>query len=102
MMVPVAVSNQLYELINQVKRYKPDIVVEHPGKPGWIARTGIPSVCLYSPGRSFFGYLGEFTFARRIALQLENTNYEKRISKYVKLPYKKEWYDKDPYSYVKV
>ena len=101
-MVPVAVSNQLYELINQVKRYKPDIVVEHPGKPGWIARTGIPSVCLYSPGRSFFGYFGEFTFARRIALQLENTNYEKRISKYVKLPYKKEWYDKDPYSYVKV
>ena len=38
---PLAVSTQLFELVNQLKEYKPDIVVEHAGKHGWIAKCGI-------------------------------------------------------------
>lgn len=99
--VPVAVSNQLFELINQVKRNDPDLVVEHPGKPGWLAKAGYPSICLFSQARPFFGYAGMFAFARNIAFHLQNDNYEKRLREHIRLPYRESWYEKEPYSYIK-
>lgn len=99
--VPLAVSTQLFELVNQLKKTNPDIIVEHPGKHGWIAKAGYPSMCLFGPGRPFLGYIGEYAFVRNLAFQLENHAFSKQLSQKIKLPYKKEWFDKDPYSYIK-
>lgn len=98
---PVAVSTQVFELINQLKKYKPDIVVEHAGKHGWISKCGIPSVNLFSQARPFFGYAGEYAFIKNLAFHLQNNSYAKNLSKNVRLPYHKNWYEKDPYSYIK-
>ena len=98
---PLAVSTQLFELVNQLKEYKPDIVVEHAGKHGWIAKCGIPSVNLFSQARPFFGYAGEYAFVKNLAFHLQNNGYAENLSKNISLPYFRSWYEKDAYSYIK-
>ncbi|EKQ55514.1 MULTISPECIES: nitrogenase component 1 [unclassified Clostridium] len=98
---PIAVSTQIFELANQVKKYNPDIIIDHVGKHGWIAKLGYPSVNLFSPARPFLGYTGEFAFVKNIAFNLENPSFSKRLSQKVKLPYKDSWYERDAFSYIK-
>lgn len=99
--VPVAVSNQLFELTNQVLRYQPDLVISHNGTQGWLAKMGAVSIQLFDVDRAYFGYRGLFSLVKRIAFAFENTSLPKRLAQHVRLPYKKEWYDKDPFSYLK-
>ncbi|MDR1569592.1 MAG: nitrogenase iron-molybdenum protein subunit alpha [Oscillospiraceae bacterium] len=97
----VAVSNQIFELVNQVNTYKPDLMVSHAGTHGWLARTGVPSVQLFNAMESRFAYNGLFTIISRMALALENPSYEKRLAAHTRLPYKESWYEKNPFSYLK-
>jgi len=99
--LPVSVSNQLFELTNQVKRYKPDIVISHSGTHGWLAKIGATSVHLFDVDRQFFGYSGIFSVLRRVIFAFKNTSYQDRLSKYVKMPYKKSWLEKNPFHYIK-
>lgn len=99
--VPIVVSSLVFELVNQLKQLKPDLVVEHPGKHGWIAKAGFPSVNLFGPKRPYFGYTGEYAFVRSIVFALENPSFSKRLEQHVALPYQESWYKKDPYSYIK-
>jgi len=99
--VPVAVSNQLFELANQVVRYKPDLVIGHNGTQGWLAKLGVPSIQLYDVDRAFFGYRGLFSLVKRMAFAFENNSFAQRLAQHVELPYKKEWFSKDAFSYLK-
>lgn len=99
--IPISVSTQVFEELNQLKQLKPDIVVDHAGKHGWIAKAGIPSVNLFSPARPFFGYIGEYALIKNIAFHLENPSFALRLNHFVKLPYKQSWYEKDAFSYIK-
>ncbi|MBP1736868.1 MAG: Nitrogenase [Oscillospiraceae bacterium] len=98
--IPISVSNQVFEEINQLKRHRPDIVVDHAGKHGWIAKAGIPSVNLFTPARPFFGYIGEYALLKSIVFHLENPSFSQRLSRFVKLPYQDSWFERDAFSYI--
>lgn len=99
--VPFAVSNQIYEAINQIKKLKPDFVISHNGTHGWLAKAGIISMHLFDVEKPFFGYAGIYRFVQRMIFALRNTAYAERLALHVKLPYKQDWYDKDPFHYIK-
>jgi nitrogenase molybdenum-iron protein alpha chain len=95
-----SISNQPSELVNQVKKLKPDMAISHPGVGIWINKLGIPSITLFAQRFAFFGYRGAYDLARRIDRTLLNTNYAKNLSRNIKLPYKESWYEKSPYHYI--
>jgi nitrogenase molybdenum-iron protein alpha chain len=97
----IAVSNQIFEFCNQIRRLKPDIVVSHNGTQGTLAKLGVPSVQLFDVDRSFFGYSGVFSLLQRIVFAFKNTSYQRRLSEHVKFPYRESWYDMDAYHYIK-
>jgi nitrogenase molybdenum-iron protein alpha chain len=96
-----SVSNQLFELVNQVKTLKPDLVVSHNGTHGHLARLGVASAQLFSADGAFFGYNGYFELLRRLSISLKNINYQKRLSEHVRLPYREAWYEQDAFAYIK-
>ncbi|MDR3239276.1 MAG: nitrogenase iron-molybdenum protein subunit alpha, partial [Clostridiales bacterium] len=98
--IPFAISSQLYEAINQIKKLKPDLTIAHNGTHGWLAKAGITSMQLFDTDKPFFGYAGIYRFVRRMIFALKNTSYSDRLAEHVKLPYKKDWYDKDPFHYI--
>lgn len=99
--VPLAVSNQLFELSNQVAAYKPDLVISHAGTQGWLAKMGVTAVQLFNVDNAYFGYTGLFSLLKRILFAFENQSFQKRLAQHVRLPYKAEWYTKNPFSYLK-
>jgi nitrogenase molybdenum-iron protein alpha chain len=68
--MPIAVSNQLFELLNQVKRLKPDLVLSHAGTQGHLAKAGVTSIQLFDVEKACFGYTGIFRLLRRIVFAL--------------------------------
>lgn len=99
--VTVTISNQAYEFVNQLKKYNPDLVITHNGSHAIPARLGYPSIQLFDVGASYFGYTGFYSLAKRIKFALENNNLALNIKKYAVLPYREEWYEKDPFAYQK-
>jgi nitrogenase molybdenum-iron protein alpha chain len=97
----IAVSNQLFEFCNQIRKLEPDLVISHNGTQGVLAKLGVPSVQLFDVDRSFFGYGGAFSLIRRIVFAFKNTSYQKRLSAHVKFPYRESWYGMDAFHYIK-
>lgn len=97
----VSVSTQMFELTHQVKTLKPDIVVTHNGTHGQIAKLGVPSAQLFSIEGAFFGYNGFFQILRRIDFAFKNTNYQKRLTEKIRLPYKDWYWEADTYAFLK-
>lgn len=93
--------SQVFELINIVNRDKPDICLAHAGSGVWISKLGIPTVPLFGGPSNYFGYRGVYETARRMVRLLENTSFQRKLSENVKLPYKKNWYAKNPFAYIK-
>ena len=46
------------------------------------------------------GYDGLLFLGNKIADQLENPGFNKKISEHVKLPYKESWYSEDAFKYI--
>lgn len=99
--VPVAVSNQLFEMANQLKHYKPDIAISHAGTQGWVAKMGVTSIQIFNTDKAYFGYQGTFSLVKRILFALENESFQQRLAKNIRLPYKDSWYENDAFSYIK-
>jgi nitrogenase molybdenum-iron protein alpha chain len=93
--------NQVFELINLVKRTNPDIVLGHTMSNAWLYKAGIPSVPLFSPNGRYFAFAGVYAQARQMVKALENTAFQRNIAKHIPLPYREEWYEKDPFHYIK-
>jgi nitrogenase molybdenum-iron protein alpha chain len=98
--VPSAISNQSSELVNMVKKIKPDMAISHPGQGVWLNKLGIPSITIYAQRFTFFGYKGAYELARRIERTLRNTNYAKNLGRNVELPYTDAWYEKEYDQYI--
>ncbi|MDR3295682.1 MAG: oxalate:formate antiporter [Clostridiales Family XIII bacterium] len=98
--IPTAISNQSSELVNMVKKLKPDLAISHPGLGIWMNKLGVPSIALFSQRFTFFGYKGAYELARRIDRTLANRNYSKNLSKVVELPFLDEWYEKEYNHYI--
>jgi nitrogenase molybdenum-iron protein alpha chain len=92
--------NQVFELVNVVKRTKPDLVIGHTMSNAWAYKLGVPSIPLFSPAGRYFAFSGVFAQARQMAKALENTSFQRNLAKHVRLPYRREWFEKDPFHYI--
>ncbi len=95
-----SVSTQASELVNLLQKIQPDLCLTHPGAGVWIAKTGTPTLTLFSENFSYFGYRGVFEVARRVDRTLKNRKYVENLKDNVELPFTNEWYEKDPYHYI--
>jgi nitrogenase molybdenum-iron protein alpha chain len=94
-------TNQPFETSNIINRLKPDLVVAHVGGNNIASRHGLPILQLFHPANNYCGYSGVFEVARRLCLKLRNSQFNRQLSLNVALPFKKEWYEKDPFTYIK-
>jgi nitrogenase molybdenum-iron protein alpha chain len=98
--VPIAVSNQPFEMLNQINKLKPDLVISHNGTHGLLAKAGAVSMQLFDIEKPFFAYAGIYRFVRRMIFAFRNTSYTDRLAQKVRQPYYPEWFDQDAYSYI--
>jgi len=100
LMVNIA-NVQPFEEANLITALKPDLFLGHWNDNSTASKLGVPSHVIYNSGLAYIGYRGVFELARRLYRQLSNPALNKNLSKYVKLPYKQSWYNKNPYTYIK-
>lgn len=89
---------QPFEQINLVNRLKPDVFI---GVPSWSARLGIPTTHVLDMKRPTMGYDGILYLGNKIADQIENPGFNKKLAAHARLPYKKSWYEDDPFKFIK-
>ncbi|MDR0668897.1 MAG: nitrogenase [Treponema sp.] len=94
-------TNQPFEMANIVKRLKPDILIAHVGGNNISSRYGLPLLPLFGPAYNYCGYSGVFEIARRLNQKLRNFQFNKQLSLNTPLPFKQDWYEKDPFAYIK-
>lgn len=89
-------SKQIYELINNLNRLKPDIIIaRHMGMTTSAAKLGVPSLLL-TDEQFIMGYDGVLKFASRVYESLDNREFIDNFAKHSKLPYTKWWLDQVP------
>jgi len=89
---------QPFEQINLVNRLKPDVFI---GVPSWSARLGIPTTHVLDMKRPTMGYDGIIYLGNKIADQVQNPGFNKKLAAHARLPYKKSWYEKNPFQFIK-
>jgi len=94
-------TNQPFEQANLVKRLKPDVLITHVGGNNIAAKHGLPLFPLFGPSYNYMGYSGVFEVARRLTRILRNSQFNKNLAENSALPFKEEWYAKDPFAYIK-
>ena len=94
-------TNQPFEQANLVNRLKPDVIISHTGGNNIAAKHGLPLLPLFGPSYNYLGYSGVFEVARRLNRIVRNGQFNKRLAQNTKLPFKKDWYEKDPFTYIK-
>jgi len=55
---------------------------------------------LFGPSYNYMGYSGVFEVARRLNRIFKNNQFNKNLAENTDLPFKKEWYAKDPFAYI--
>ena len=88
---------QPFEQVNLVKKLNPDAFI---GVPDWAAKLGIPTTHVLDGKRPTMGYDGLLYLGRKIADQLSNPGFNKKLSSHVKLPYRESWYKEDAFKYI--
>lgn len=94
-------TTQTFELVNMLNKTKPDLMLGHSGSNVWAGKLGIATLPVFSQTQSYLGYMGVFEVARRAVKVLENTSFQRNLAQNTRLPYKKDWYDRDPFTYIK-
>ncbi len=88
---------QPFEQVNLLKKLRPDAFI---GVPSWAAKLGIPTTHVLDGKRPTMGYDGLLFLGNKIADQLENPGFNKKIAEHVKLPYRESWYEEDAFKYI--
>lgn len=88
---------QPFEQVNLVNKLKPDAFI---GVPEWAAKLGIPTTHVLDGKRPTMGYDGLLYLGNKIADQLENPGFNRKLAKHVKLPYKDSWYEESAFKYI--
>ncbi|MDR1955611.1 MAG: nitrogenase [Treponema sp.] len=94
-------TNQPFEMSNILTKLKPDVLITHVGGNNIAARHGLPLLPLFGPTYNYCGYSGVFEIARRLNKTVRNYEFNRQLSINTPLPFKKTWYEKDPFSYIK-
>jgi nitrogenase molybdenum-iron protein alpha chain len=96
----VSVANmQPFEQANLIQRLKPDLFI---GVGTWIAKQGITSASVLDQLRNSLGYEGALVVGRKLADAVKNPSFGEKLAKWRKLPYKQEWFDENPFKYLKL
>lgn len=94
-------THQPFEQANLLRRLNPDVVITHTGGNNIIAKYGKPILPLFGPGNQYMGYSGIFEIARRLHRVMRNGQFNKRLAEHTALPFRADWYEKDPFIYIK-
>lgn len=93
-------NKQAYELVNILRRMKPDLMIaRHGGMTVWGAKLGIPSL-LIGDEQFGFGYQGILNYAGRIEDALDSREFVSNLSKHSSMPYTDWWLKQDPFHYL--
>ncbi|MGD0153969.1 MAG: nitrogenase component 1 [Thermacetogeniaceae bacterium] len=99
---PFSIANaQPFEEANLLQRIKPDLFLGHWCSNATATKLGIATHVIYNTGLNYIGYQGAYELARRLYRQLKNPSFSKKLSRYARLPYTKQWYEADPFKYIK-
>jgi len=93
-------TTQIFELVNMLNKTKPDLYLGHAGSNVWAGKLGIPSVPVFSQSQYYMGFRGAFEVARRAKKALANSALQENLKRNLSLPFKKEWYGKNPFHYI--
>lgn len=88
---------QPFEQVNLLNKLKPDAFI---GVPSWAAKLGIPTTHVLDGKRPTMGYDGLLYLGNKIADQLENPGFNKKLAEHTRLPYKKDWYNQSAFKYI--
>lgn len=88
---------QPFEQANLVNQLKPDVFI---GVPTWAAKLGIPTTHVLDMKRPTMGYDGLLYLGNKIADQLENPGFNKKLAAHIKLPYRDSWYEENAFKYI--
>ncbi|MDR2304424.1 MAG: nitrogenase [Treponema sp.] len=94
-------SQHPFEQANLIQKIKPDVILMHAGGGNVTAKHGLPVLPLFNPGNSYMAYAGAFDAACRLKRLISNSQFNKNMHRYRSLPYRKEWYDKEVFAYIK-
>jgi nitrogenase molybdenum-iron protein alpha chain len=99
---PVDIANfQPFELVNLLKKVKPDLFAGHVFDNAWAARLGIPCITIFRIFDYYVGYRGYYEVAKKAVRNLRNHAFNTKLSQNVPDAYRKDWYDKSPFAYIK-
>lgn len=100
--IPINIATQHpFEQANIIQRIKPDVIIIHTGGNSISAKHGLPLLPLFSPSINYLGYSGEFEMARRLSRIVRNSSFNKHLGENCSLPFKAEWYEEEPFKYIK-
>ncbi len=92
---------QPFEEANLLHQIKPDLFLGHWNGNATASKLGIASHVIYNTNYNYAGYKGVYEIARRLYRQLKNPAYNRKLSRHLRLPYTEEWYQSEPFSYIK-
>jgi len=92
---------QPFEEANLLKKTNPDVFLGHWSGNATASKLGIATHVIYNTGLSYIGYQGVYEIARRLYRQLKNPTFNKKLSKYARLPYTEQWYQADAFKYIR-
>ncbi|TWH47546.1 nitrogenase component 1 [Sporomusa sp. KB1] len=93
---------QPFELTNLLNKLKPDLFIGHVTDNIWAAKLGLPTVTIFRIFDSYIGYQGFYAVAKKAARVLKNFSFNQNLAKHTKNPYKLSWYEKNPFTFIKV
>jgi nitrogenase molybdenum-iron protein alpha chain len=88
---------QPFEQVNLVRKLKPDVFI---GVPSWASRLGIPTTHVLDMKRPTMGYDGILYLGHKIADQVENPGFNKKLARHARLPYKASWYEDNAFKFI--
>lgn len=90
-----------FEAVNIIERVKPDVYLGHVSDNVWAAKSGVSVLPIYGGQNVYNGYAGAYDIARRLNRILKNTAFVKNLRANVRQPYYQEWFDENPFKYIK-
>lgn len=92
---------QPFELMNILQKVKPDLFIGHISDNLTAAKLGLPAATIFRVFDYYVGYRGYYEFAKKMTRVLKNPAFNKKLSENVIHPYKKDWYEENPFKYIK-
>lgn len=88
---------QPFEQVNLLQKLKPDCFL---GVPDWAAKLGYPTTHVLDGKRPTMGYDGLIYLGNKIADQLSNPGFNRKLAAHTRLPYRDSWYQEDAFKYI--